>query len=456
MSIEPPSPILTLPNEILHHTLDFLSADTDQYVSWRDWHFVRGPFVEYRFNDKQYKVSQIIVLRSVCRRFRYITAKLDFWCSLHFEFVHLMPGDRWHFSHDPDREAQFLKLLLVDRNFANSLGRRKREWTFGCLEALQSVLEEVPLFKQNARIIQLSPNISDRDRPSQSNTSSVDTAIHMLAVCSHITTLSIRNVHRVNLTAIASSLPFLEKLSIASTYDFDGSLKELKCLRTLHMDYRKDYNDRIIQPWLPLQSHEILTELHINCRRWSNTSFFDLPSLDKFINLKRLKIGPLNPLICNFLLKARFQLDVFESPILPKLTPIDQVIDMFNAPCLQPLTEIDLSNWDESEDEEFYYDIPVKVELYYWSRALDAFTSLLPSVEQVRLDVPLHVEWCAYFARLKKLKSLHWDGSLYPTVGCGTMSEGTKVEKVEVEKALERAFERFLEKPVLCLFSEDD
>jgi len=52
---------------------------------------------------------------------------------------------------------------------------------------------------------------------------------------------------------------------------------------------------------------------------------------------------------------------------------------------------------------------PRELELY-WSLTVDALTSLLPSIEHVRLRVPLHVGCSTYFARLTKLKSLDWDG----------------------------------------------
>ena len=60
--------ILSLPNEILHHIFSCLADLSDDQ-----------PFVHYHEDGKDYEVSQMLVPRSVCRRFRAIVADLDFW-----------------------------------------------------------------------------------------------------------------------------------------------------------------------------------------------------------------------------------------------------------------------------------------------------------------------------------------------------------------------------------------
>src|SRR5271163_3028320 len=59
----PPPSILTIPNETLLHILNF--------VSHPDVHCAVN-YVQYRLNDKEYEVSQMFVLHSVCRHFRSI------------------------------------------------------------------------------------------------------------------------------------------------------------------------------------------------------------------------------------------------------------------------------------------------------------------------------------------------------------------------------------------------
>jgi len=97
---------------------------------------------------------------------------------------------------------------------------------------------------------------------------------------------------------------------------------------------------------------------------------------------------------------------------------------------------------------------PRELELYYWSLTVDALTSLLHSIEHVRLRVPLHVGCNAYFTRLTKLKSLDWDGRSYWVFGCSSAEGNSKVDKLEVEKVLERAFERFMEKPLVHIIGK--
>ena len=68
---------------------------------------------------------------------------------------------------------------------------------------------------------------------------------------------------------------------------------------------------------------------------------------------------------------------------------------------------------------------------------------MLTNIEEVQLDVPLHVECCAYFSRLTKLKLVNWDGSAYPYFG---VKKGENPRE-KVRKALDKTFEEFVEKP---------
>ena len=455
--------ILTIPKEILHDILDLVTVHPHPGA------LDEIPFVEYQLNGEERKLSQILVLRSVCRDFRAITAELDFWYHYDFVFARLLSfpeEDPLNVSWRQSQEEELIEVLLIDTNLANSLGRRKTEWTLESLRALSAVMEGVPLFKQNARAI----HVWIDDGLGWCDTPGAEYAINMLAVCCNITTFSTHLTCNINLNAIAPSLPFLENLSVSTDY-FEGSLQEFNGLQALHMEcldeiyWSEDrYEDdvelpREFRPWLPLKSTETLTKLNLNCGRHVGISFFDLPSLDKFVNLKSLGLGPLDPDICDFLLGAQFQLDVFEPSIIPYRLHIDKFISMLQAPCLRTVTEFGLSNFHHGWRESYGTRNKQRTLERYYSLALDGFTSLLPSLEQVRLDVPLHVECCAYFARLTKLKSLNWDGSSYPVFGCGMTSAGDpKVEKdkVEVEKALERAFEGVMEKPVLHITPPSD
>lgn len=165
-------------------------------------------------------------------------------------------------------------------------------------------------------------------------------------------------------------------------------------------------------------------------------SSFDTDSLEAFINLKSLNIGPLYEGVCDFIIRAQIQLDVFETELLRQILPIDKFVDMLGAECLRNLKEFRLSNsHDRSSD--------IRTTEQYCSLVFDAFTSMLPSVEDVQLDAPLHLECCSYFARMVNLKSLNWDGSINRCFGCGM----TNNPKEKIEKALDVVFAKFMEKP---------
>ena len=148
---EPPptSLILRMPNEILSHIFSFLPDLSHNQ-----------PFVSYYLNGKEYKVAQMLVLRSVCRLFRAVTAELDFWYDADFQFADLVTSSYEIGSFVRSyNEERFLKVLFTDAGLVDSLGRRKTDWMFESLEGVTAVMEGVPLFTQNARVIHL--EISD-------------------------------------------------------------------------------------------------------------------------------------------------------------------------------------------------------------------------------------------------------------------------------------------------------
>src|SRR5271170_6249030 len=95
--------ILITPNEILHHVFSFLPDPSDH-----------DSFVRYHADGKDHKVSQMLLLRSVCRLFRAIAAELDFWYDAEFLFGDLAsPNEhRWdnRFLYN-QQEERFLKVL---------------------------------------------------------------------------------------------------------------------------------------------------------------------------------------------------------------------------------------------------------------------------------------------------------------------------------------------------------
>ena len=102
-------------------------------------------------------------------------------------------------------------------------------------------------------------------------------AMYSLAsTCAHISKLKIRWGHAIDLNEIASSFPFLETLISCKS---DATFKQLNRLQTLHMDaWAFQEPPTALEPWLPLQSTQTLTELSLTCFYPRHISYFDIPS----------------------------------------------------------------------------------------------------------------------------------------------------------------------------------
>ena len=437
MNSSPPSGplILSIPNETLHHIFSFLHDSSPNYPFVNDQYSHDESFVQYQVNGKDYEVAQVLVLRSVCRHFRAITAELDFWYDAYFRFIDLIPPsyeDSFASFGPRYPERQFLTALFSDANLVKSLGQRKTDWRFESLEGLTAVMESVPLFVQNARAIDL--EIMDVEEYA-TEPSDFDMAINAIASCSHITKLSTRLADGVNLSTIAASFPALETLSCRENNSFHGSLALLNRLRTLRLDFF-DGDQPSPRLWLPLRSAETLTELSLQCGPDVDTQIFNTMSLDRFVNLKTLRIGPLCDSIIDSLIRGQIQLDVFGTTLIRRYVPINRFIDLLRAESLRNLKELELSDrHDDNSDRG--------ATAQHWALVFDAFTSMLPSVQEVQLDAPLHLKCCQYFDRMVNLKLLNWDGSASPVFGCGR----TNNPKAKIVKALDSAFANFMEKP---------
>ena len=242
----------------------------------------------------------------------------------------------------------------------------------------------------------------------------------------------------INLDAIANSFPSLETLGIYQNGSCRGSLERLKHLRKLlvHNWVGKISDLR----YLPLNSAEALTELHLECRGVGKL-IFDTSSLDAFINLKSLIIGPLCDSICDFIIRSQIHLDVFKASILQKYARIDKIVNMLRAKSLRKLKQFGFSNWMDDESCDVF------AMKRFWSYIFHAFTSLLLSVEEVQLTAPFHLRLCSLFARMRNLKLLNWDVTTNPVFGC----RGSDDPKEMIKSAFDAAFMNFSEKPRLVV-----
>ena len=406
----PPSKpwIVHIPYELLLHILSFLT----------DPSYKLDLFVTYNVDDREIKVSQILVLRSVCRLFRTATAELGFWCDPDFSFIDLVWSG--HYGPIHGKEEFLLKVLFSDDHLVQSLSRRKTDWKFDSVGGLDVVMEAIPLFAQNATSISLEFPYATQDAMGKQ----YETAFEKLAVCSGVTKLTTELAVVVNLSTIAASFPLLEELETWTTFKYNGSSRGFTRLRKLGLE-----NAPFLSLWLPVNCMETLTELslHYSGLDWP---FFDATNLEKCTNLKTLWVGPLSENFCDYIIRSPMQLDAFATNLRERHVPINKFRQMLHAGSLRNLKDFELTT-------NFATSTTPDIEQYYFS-VVDMFTSILCNVEEVRLDLPFHLGCCQYFGRMKNLKILHWDG---------TGLQSTENSEMEINKALEAAFAEFVVKP---------
>ena len=157
------SSILILPNEILREIFSLLP-----------------PYDRVRFtddDDEEHDLAQILVLRSVSRRFRALYYGLDFWYNDNSDFSKLLPSN-------DDKQLQpvrFFSQLYGDENFARRFSR-KPGWIFSSLESLIVLIATVPRFRHSARRIVLMLDEED----------DTAAAIRALKQCHHVTELALQ------------------------------------------------------------------------------------------------------------------------------------------------------------------------------------------------------------------------------------------------------------------------
>src|SRR5271170_2061958 len=117
-----------IPNEILRLILSFVD-DSDDY---------------YWF--KRLQLRDIVIVRSVSRRFRLITNELGFWNEDDFDIMSLFK------IHDrrPRLQARYIKAVLNDDDLLRCLNR-KSGWTFHNIEEFMAIVSSIPELPRNTR-----------------------------------------------------------------------------------------------------------------------------------------------------------------------------------------------------------------------------------------------------------------------------------------------------------------
>jgi hypothetical protein len=191
--------ILSFPNEILHQIFSHILNSGKFRIKFQDE------------NGNDHNLPQILVLRSISRRFRAIGNEADMWYDEEFDFAHLVFRRRFQKRKYEVCEGLFLKALLSDKEFVRCLGR-KTAWRFSSLEGLFTILRDVPSFQQNARTIRL-----------YEFRNGVFIAIDRLRACDHVTKISVSSPTEIgDLDLVANSCPFLEELALFGLDEDNG------------------------------------------------------------------------------------------------------------------------------------------------------------------------------------------------------------------------------------------
>lgn len=394
--------ITTLPNEVLRTILSFL------------------PYRDFR---------DMLALRAVSRQFYLAVYETDFWYRDELDFS--------RYDHDLPEHNRATVLrrqyerVLADKHLVRVLGhQRKSGWTFHSIQPFLVVIERIPQFYQNARRIHL----CEIDH-------GLGIVIDKLASCQLITKLAIEfSYETIDLDTIAKSCPYLEDLEVHGLDDYRGTLRHNKNLRRLSIRF-VDYvsTQKLTTALIPFDSARMLTSLVIvDC--YAIDSDVEQPLLDSFRNLKHLFLDPLlceTEDFCNVMIDADIKLTELEIIVFPDFETLPKMLSTFSAKCLQYLEKLTVKM-----DTEEYEPSPDPI--------VNAITSQLLSLKEIELVMPLEIHWCEKFARLTNLKFLRYvipANRLEDHIYVGQEELQLADAKKEIEKAFEKTFESFVEKP---------
>ena len=422
----PPSTsfISRVPNEILQSIFSFI-PDTQHFNS-----------LDPDYSEGNHEVSQEFILRLVCRRFRTIVNESDFWLAQNFDFASLLKRrlSNWE-------EREFLRTLFKDRHLVKCL-RRKTAWTFGNLNSLFAVIKNIPSFPQRARNIALAI-VDNEDYLFSDGPSAVTTAIKKLAICQHVTSLSIRWTIFVDLDAIVRSFPLVENIKLVEIIDCHGSLRRLTNVKELTIDNNSISEDpsTFLSLVIPAESAKSLASLNIVTSAIEEPATIPAVLLNQFVNLTRLCIRPLGSEMCDSITSANFQLQDFETIFAHKFISESKYLDIFAAQSLRHLKKLSLRTYELSKEQ--------------CRQIVVVVTSNLHSIQHLEVDMALDCSLCKLFMSMVHLKYLQWRCS-YKLFDANdeSLQGGKSFQKSIIrtdiaKKSFELAFADFAHKPRL-------
>ena len=408
------SSIYIIPNEILHAIFSMLP-----------------PYDRVRFADDgvEHDLAQILILRSVSRRFRRIYYGLDFWYNDNSDFSKLLPSN----DNKQLQSVRFFSQLYGDENFASCFSR-KAGWIFSSLESVITLIAAVPLFRHNARRIILMLD-EEEDRSA---------AIRAVSQCHHVTELAVQvesedyfTYRPFNLSSVAHAFPFLESLTLTGLCEYEGSLNDTK-LKSLVI-HTGDYyalNSSLIH----FKSAPTLVRLCIINAFGIN--FRGTNPFDHLVNLTDLRLVPLAGEIWKVLNTTKIKLLHFTTDVTQGDHSNNKVLNMFSSPCFQRLQSLTLNHTTISHHPD-----------KYWMESEEIITVIirhLRSLDTLELYMAMDTSWCSSFVHLTNLKTLRWGIQkdfesrplLTPMEGCNWDES-----RVKALKKFQRIFENFEQKP---------
>ena len=394
-SSSPATPsILDLPNEVLNEIFSYVVSD----------HHAR---VEFSDNNGWRSVAQILVLSSVCCRFRTVVFELPFWYQDEFEFRNLLDPKGDDFIYQSLREANFIYEFL-DNAYIVSRFARKKEWKFFNLDALLAVNDDIPTFKSNTTKIVLSTFEHSPDNWFW------DT-VPILEKCVNLRALTFASCQQeIFLTSLNTICPQLEELEILeSSVIFDMEYEGYPpSLRRLHVSKACDEWDYFPLLWLPSRAVENLTDLSVvyyadslyEDENEDDENMTDLSNNLKHQNLTTFEISPLTAAVCRAIAKGNSRLNefTFSSRADTFFIPRDNFRQMFSSISLQSLTILSIHF---EYDDRWLDIIEYGQDIFYY------ITQHLLLLETFELTFPLSLKWFSHLTNLTKLKHIEWNVS---------------------------------------------
>jgi hypothetical protein len=428
--------ILSFPNEILHKIISYTLISGEFRIKFKDE------------NGNNHNVPQILVLRSVSRRFRAIGNEADIWYGESFDFGHLVSFNRWEGRKKEALEGDFFKTLLSDKSFVCCL-ERKSAWQFSSLEGLFAVLRDVSSFQQNARTIAL-----------HDFKNGVSIALDRLRACDRITKISVTLlIEPSDLNSIAESCPFLEELFL---YELDeyygmmrqdaaltiGSLRMNWRLRTLALGFAADRADNILfrTSLVPFNSAQTLTKLILqDCSQVFDSLTESVLSV--FRNLKDLRLNPFPNGFRDILNRATFTLTTFKVDFLDRnFAEVREILSSDRFRGLKHLSICDIYSDDDATKKNL---IPFLVKQFQVLETLEL---------GMEMALPLQ---CQLFTNMRRLcflrvvipYKLTHDGEAHVVEG---PRESDELRRRIVHDSFLEAFARIVIKPQICLETDPD